>query len=405
MTVPPSASTDETGRYPNLVGYVPTPTGRRAVMACGEFLLGASAWGLATLVGVILGGTPLAGMAPLVVVAAFVVAELWCLVFRATRLAGLFMKATFVDAETGALAPGRLVLSSLLAAVLGMVTFGIGPVIVFFATPKGPYIRNWFDRVAGIMLVDGRTGRRPGDPVPMVPSPVPQPAAEAPEFLGWPTWAPEETGSNGLLPQPGRAPMQAVQPATPDAQLMAPIAEPPAPAAQPTPSGDGLITTTPFAAWAPPVAGSASPPANQPPAIREMRSVPAAEAANGSPGGPRDTPVASDATQLGAPALALSDGRRIDLAAPAALGRNPAAPGSHPDAVPYLVNDPLTSKTHVLFGADQTGAWVIDLHSTNGVWASPRSGEALAKLAPGKKTYLATGARVRFGDQIATVIR
>jgi len=184
-----------------------------------------------------------------------------------------------------------------------------------------------------------------------------------------------------------------------------PVVEPPVQAAQSTPPGNGVITSTPFASWAPPVAGYASPPASQPPVVREMRSVPAvaAEAETDSTEGPGETPVASALQRLEAPSLGLSDGRRIELAAPAVLGRNPTAPGSHPDAVPYLVNDQLTSKTHLLFGADQDGAWVIDLHSTNGVWVSPRLGEGPAKLAPGKKTYLAPGARVRFGDQIATV--
>ncbi len=50
------------------------------------------------------------------------------------------------------------------------------------------------------------------------------------------------------------------------------------------------------------------------------------------------------------------------------------------------------SKTHVAFGVDGAGFWVVDRHSTNGVAVDGVS------IPPGELVHVASGQRVRFGD-------
>ena len=91
-------------------------------------------------------------------------ATLWAVFGRSARLAGLLMKAQYVDVRTGALKGGSLFVKQLLQGVLTGLTLGILPLILVFASVKGPMRRNFFDRATKLMLVDGRTGRRPGAP-------------------------------------------------------------------------------------------------------------------------------------------------------------------------------------------------------------------------------------------------
>nr|NLI49961.1 FHA domain-containing protein [Propionibacterium sp.] len=160
---------------------------------------------------------------------------------------------------------------------------------------------------------------------------------------------------------------------------------------QPVTEVDGLITATPFSGAVP--AAPAEPAASPAPLpVRSMRSVDAEEA---------DRTQLADPGDPAGPGLYLG-GTALSLVPPSVLGRNPAAPGSHPDAVPLPVDDPLASKTHLLVGRDEQGPWVIDLHSTNGVSVAPAPGVAPQRIQAGRKVHLAAGAAVTFaGHSIA----
>lgn len=372
---------DSTGAYPALAGYVPMDTGRRVAVALADGLIAGAVFALMALVAAGAGRNALvATVLPLVVSLAYAAASLWALFAKAARLAGLPLKAQFVDVNTGLPAGGKLFGKYLLQGLLSAVTFGLAPLIMFFVTVQEPLKRNWFDRALGLMLIDARTGRRPGDPLPAPPI-AGQPPAVAPvqfpplpgEGAGAPTW---------LASPPPPAPP--VPPTT-----FAP------PAVQPVVEPDGLITRTPRSGveWAAPV----EPPASfaPPVVVREMRSVDAAET---------DQTMRADEPGLGEEGglRLFLDGAPLRLDPPTVLGRNPVAPGSHPDAVPRAVADRSASKTHLLVGRDDQGPWVIDLHSTNGVAVARGTGAASRRLLPGRKTHLAPGDTVTFAAHSIT---
>lgn len=395
MTVSPPVPADATGRYPELVGYHPISTERRSAVYCVDALLGIAAGAVAWAVLAVTGRSTVGMVVSGIVVAGYYVAVLWALFGRSARLAGVLMRAQYVGVETGAKAPGRLLLSFLLQGLTAAVSLGIWPLIAYFATIRGPFRRNWFDRLTGLMLVDGRLGRRPGTPAPAPPQyvgPPPVASVQFPAEAAVP-WTPKPTHDN---PVPGfGSPSPAPRPDYdhPVPGFGAPIDAPASP--------PGLITSTPFGAstgrrdMAAPEAPQAAP------VIRDMRSV-AAHAPDSTEvvveSGPGRDPV-----RVRVPTVTLSDGRTIRLVPPAVLGRNPQPPAGQPDAVPYPVDDPLASKTHLLLGADDGAAWVVDLHSTNGVWQASSRQDAPAKIEPGRRVTLPVGAVVHFGGQSGTV--
>ncbi len=101
------------------------------------------------------------------------------------------------------------------------------------------------------------------------------------------------------------------------------------------------------------------------------------------------------------PTALLDDGTVIPLAPPVVLGRGPVPPADHADARPYPLDDPSRrlSQTHLVVGCDGQGAWLIDLHSTNGVAVARRPGDRLATVEPGRTVRLPVGARVVFGGR------
>lgn len=104
--------------------------------------------------------------------------------------------------------------------------------------------------------------------------------------------------------------------------------------------------------------------------------------------------------------LVFDTGQRAQFALPAAvnLGRAPAAtdPG---DAV-LSVEDPdrMVSKMHLRLEHDGETAWVIDAGSTNGSELVDEDGTG-RRLAPGVRTPLDEGTRVRIGERVFTVSR
>ncbi len=406
-----AAPADATGTYPALAGYTPMETGRRIVVALGDGLIGLVACLLIVAVPFAAGrNAGLASALSLVVALVYAGASFWALLARSSRLAGLPLGAQYVDVTTGLPAGGKLFGKFLLTAVIGGLTFGIAPLIMYFATLQEPLKRNWFDRTLGLMLVDLRTGRRPGTPLPPAPVP-PRPATVAPvrfpgsdgDPAGFPTFlagtpappppAPTWSPPGPPLPPPGPTP--ASTPAPPGPMY-------PPPAIQPISEVDGVITRTPRSSLAEPAPVVDPPvPSPTPVVVRELRSVDAADAADAE-----KTLLAEDASlTAGDPrvALYLDDTTPLRLDPPTVIGRNPVAPGSHPDAAPVSVDDRLASKTHLLVGLDDQGPWVLDLHSTNGVLVARTPGADPQRVPGGRKVHLAPGAVVRFGAHRITV--
>jgi hypothetical protein len=81
------------------------------------------------------------------------------------------------------------------------------------------------------------------------------------------------------------------------------------------------------------------------------------------------------------------------------LGRNPAATPGVAAAGLLAVDDPAksVSKTHAMIEMDDTGLWVHDLDSTNGVWVVPE-GEDPVEVVPGRRIELPAGATLELGD-------
>lgn len=103
--------------------------------------------------------------------------------------------------------------------------------------------------------------------------------------------------------------------------------------------------------------------------------------------------------------ITLDDGRRIRLSGPVVLGRDPVRPSTHTNATPVAVADPdrSVSKTHLLIGPASAGAWLIDLHSTNGVTVLDEVGEELDPAAPGQLVLVRPGSTVRYGRRVLEV--
>lgn len=391
MTMSQLVPADATGSYPALVGYSPMDLGRRIAVFLVDGALFLACYFLLAVPLALLPrsmGSTVAMIGYLVILAV----NLWAVIARSSRLAGVFMHAQYVDVLTGQPSGGKLLGKVLLTGVISAITFGIAPVIIYFATIQEPLKRNWFDRTLGLMLVDTRTGRRPGEPLPTAPAsaappaiaPVTFPQAAVPAAPAW------------MQPAPASTPPASVAPAS--AHPLAAPTPAPTPAVKPITEAGGLITSTPRSSAAP-AAPEAPAVSFAPPIIRDMRSVDAAEADH--------TQIAGDwaLTLAGAsgPQVLLDDGSAIPLNPPTVIGRNPQAPGSHPDASPRTVDDPLTSKTHLLMGSDEQGPWVIDLHSRNGVLVSKVPGVDPIRIEAGRKVHLPSGSTVAFGGRTIAV--
>ena len=125
---------------------------------------------------------------------------------------------------------------------------------------------------------------------------------------------------------------------------------------------------------------------------------------------PAAAPVAPAAPSASAPAggaallLSFDTGQRvrIDLPATVNLGRRPAP--SEPGDQLVAVDDPdsTVSKTHLRLEHSRGRTWATDLGSTNGSGILADDGGG-AELAPGARTLLDDGDRVRIGDRVFTV--
>ncbi|WP_183097788.1 FHA domain-containing protein [Nocardioides pelophilus] len=107
----------------------------------------------------------------------------------------------------------------------------------------------------------------------------------------------------------------------------------------------------------------------------------------------------------GVPVLRLDQGSELRLDRTWVIGRDPVAPATHPDAVPFPVVDATksVSKTHLAVGPAESGAWVVDLHSTNGVTIQEADG-ATVRLVPGETAVVPASATIGYGERTIVVL-
>jgi pSer/pThr/pTyr-binding forkhead associated (FHA) protein len=95
-------------------------------------------------------------------------------------------------------------------------------------------------------------------------------------------------------------------------------------------------------------------------------------------------------------AVRLPDGSVLPLDVPLLVGRNPdPLPGVRP--VPVADPGRSVSKTHLMVGVDEHGAWVVDRGSTNGTLVTLADGQRIVCL-PDRRVRLTDGSLVAFGD-------
>jgi hypothetical protein len=101
--------------------------------------------------------------------------------------------------------------------------------------------------------------------------------------------------------------------------------------------------------------------------------------------------------------LVLADGSEVPVHGVLLLGRNPAPLAAWSGAQLLAVADTTqsVSKTHVAFEVDDSGLWVHDLNSTNGVWVV--RGEDVTEVAPGRRVNVRSGSTIELGDYVLTV--
>jgi uncharacterized RDD family membrane protein YckC len=174
----------------------------------------------------------------------------------------------------------------------------------------------------------------------------------------------------------------------------------PADVAGSTPAALPLAPAWGVAAFAPAAAPLTAAPAAAPaPAVAQ----PVAQVPLGAAAPPTPTSAPSSSAQL----LVMFDtGQRVQFALPVAVnfGRSPVA--TEPGDALVVVDDPdrMVSKTHLRLEHDGENAWVIDAGSTNGSELVDDDGSGRV-LAPGIRTALDDGVRVRVGERVFTVSR
>lgn len=370
--------------YAARLGLVPAPAGRRsaafAVDAAGFALLAIPAMiGLVQLAGVIVaaGGdvstfdADAAKPALILVIVGQALTAVYGLVQlilhgrigRTIGKAALGLRSVGV-ARFGAPGFWRVVLRALVLWTSQVVLPVIGPAVMFASSSWDPEHRgrSWLDRVGRCYVVDVRRGLDPRDakalrharraldaePVADVPS-LPSLASDRP--IGDDLFIPSYRSSSGV-----------VAPATDGGGGWTPPALAPSPP-QPAPG----VAPAPVVAPAP--------------AGLEVRGAPAVEWV-----------------------LEFDDGSRVASAASGLLGRGPvAAPGEAADQLVPLVDESMRlSKTHAGYGIDESGFWLCDRGSRNGVVVTLPDG-GTRSLVPGVRTQVPAGARVTLGGRSFTL--
>lgn len=336
---------------------------------------------VATVVALLTASIPLAVLA-----AAEVVVGLWVIQARTGAGPGTLLLRMRVSRADAPLSPGvgRAGLRSLVTAA-GCLVFLIGAWAVEASAiwDRTPLRRSWGDRAAGTVVVG-----------------IPQRRRSTAVLAATRMVRPEGLSADGsAIPAPAQI-GGAVAAAVDDA---APMSAPPLAAYVDAP----LPLTPPAPVVAPPALAAPHDEADTDvaaaPRYRRGRSL------------DRQTDDAESAdaastrvdTGTGEALLLIFDtGQREQLSVPvsANLGRSPAA--SQPTDALVVVHDPdqSVSKTHARLEQGRNGLWITDDGSTNGTQLIDESGHVTA-LAPGIRTPIEDGVRVRIGNRVFTVSR
>ena len=127
---------------------------------------------------------------------------------------------------------------------------------------------------------------------------------------------------------------------------------------------------------------------------------------------PTSAPTVSERPQISSPVeravpgaeFLFDDGLTLAIRGNGLLGRAPEAQPGETVQHLYSITDPARqlSKTHLAFGIDAHGVWLMDRGSSNGTYVSIGSGGAFA-LEPGKPHRVSPGSVVEIGDRTFTV--
>lgn len=309
----------------------------------------------------------------------------------------------WVRYDSGAPAGWACLGKLLLQSIIGMLTLGVGSIIICFAS-MDEMNRTWFDRTLGIVPINTKAGRD------TYKTPTPKPEAQ-PEPVVRP-WNATASAAASLPPVPSMPLQQAASVRSGAATSSPPVAvdplpPPPAPAqpattAAPEPTAD-YIVSTPWSGAGSDTAEATPTQAEQPASFTPPASLLGAASSSCLPQDEED-----DRTQLGVrydtARITFDTGVSYPFGGTIVLGRNPIPPASHPAAVPVPVDDPerTVSKTHLALTATKDGILVEDLHSTGGTFIERADGEE-TPVVPGSPVVASPGDSVRYGDRKAVV--
>lgn len=280
---------------------------------------------------------------------------LWAVLARGALPGQLMLGLHHVDAGTGRRAGGRTLLKYLVQACTCGLAILITPLSI-----RSPN-RSWFDRVAGVTLVDARRV-----------APATGTTAVAAPPAGW-------QGEESLLTQAGLPP------------------EPPLGDRAPTPGA--MIDAVPYAAGGTALTGSA------PPAVERPVAAPVAPLVQAPPAPMPVRPAPATSVPVASARVAvavLDDGRRFPVLGTLVLGRDPRPSTALGPATSVVLDDRSVSANHVALGLGPTGPWAMDLRSTNGSWVE-QGGAAEQRLDPMVRVALVPGAVLRVGRLRVTV--
>ena len=332
----------------------------------------------------------------------------------------------WVRVDTGAPAgwagPGKL----LLQAFIGTLTFGVGSIIICFAS-MDHMNRTWFDRALGIVPINTNAGRDTYK-TPVIPQ------SQAPlQPVVYP-WNATASAAAFLPPVPSVPSVPFALSAPPSMPLSAPPA-PPAPEPEATHVPWASAASDPVPTPPTQFSAQASAPAATAPSSDYIGSTPWSNSdsdASASEPAATEQPLsfsphsssystnaqasdsslsqndADDRTQLGVrydtARVTFDTGVTYPFGGTIVLGRNPLAPASHPTASPVPVDDPqrTVSKTHVALTATREGVLVEDLHSTGGTVVVRADGEETPVL-PGAPVQACAGDTVRYGQRSVVI--
>lgn len=231
----------------------------------------------------------------------------------------------------------------------------------------------------------------PSVPVSTLAPPPPPPTQASPPPLPPPPPPPPPPAPKAALPQP-----------TPDPVVASVVPE--ATAEEAGPVNPDMITLPPGLISPPPAAAEAARPS---PSMAEAVFIT-------SPGTlPPALPPAEDldATRVsarrrtGSPwRLVLPDGQHYVVDGTVLIGRDPAARVKWPSAKLLPLNDTTksVSKTHAVLEADDSGLWITDLKSTNGVVVTTPEGQEVDGDGGGR-LRVEPGADIELGDYVIQV--